>query len=439
VLKDLADITATFAQRASEHRINPSLDRVRAVLDALGDPQAMFPAIVIAGTNGKSSTTKLADAIARTHGIRSGAYTSPHLVSVTERILIDGLPIADQRMVAALNEIFPIILMMEERIGEKLTGFELMTVLALSEFAATPIHMAALEIGIGGTWDAVNVVDAAVTAITSIDLDHQYWLGDTITSIAGNKAGVIKPGAITVVQKQLPDALEVIELTAAQMQATMLLEGRDFSVTSTTAVGGQLINVQTPRERYQDLFLGVHGAHQAVNAATALVAVENLLGDDDPLNPAAIGYALENFKMPGRLEVVRRSPTVVIDIAHNPAGAQVLATGLASAMNFNNLTCVFGALDDKDAVGIVTALAPLVDNWIVTTAPSERAIAAAELALEVAGVVGSQRVQLEPDIACAIELAIANADSYGAGSGVLITGSATVAGAARAKLASNNE
>jgi dihydrofolate synthase/folylpolyglutamate synthase len=439
VLKDLADITAAFTQRAAEHRINPSLDRVRQVLDALGDPQGMFPAIVVAGTNGKSSTTRMIDAIARTHGIRSGAYTSPHLISITERILIDGKPIADERFVEALNEIYPIILMMEERIGEKLTGFELMTVLALSEFAATPMHMAALEIGIGGTWDAVNVVDAAVTAITTIDFDHQNWLGNTIESIAGNKAGVIKPGAITVVQKQLPEALEVIELTAAQMQATMLLEGRDFSVTTTTAVGGQLITIQTPREQYQDLFLGVHGAHQAVNAATALVAVENLLGDDDPLNPAAIGYALENFKMPGRLEVLRRSPTVVIDIAHNPAGAEVLAIGLGAAMNFSNLTCVVGVLDDKDAVGIISALAPLVDNWIVTTAPSERAIAATDLAVDVVATVGAQRVVVESDIAAAFELALKMADEAGAGSGVLITGSATVAGAARAKFGKANE
>ncbi|MFZ9841189.1 MAG: bifunctional folylpolyglutamate synthase/dihydrofolate synthase, partial [Candidatus Nanopelagicales bacterium] len=264
MLKDLADITATFAQRAAEHRINPSLDRVRKVLDALGDPQGMFPAIVIAGTNGKSSTTRMIDQLARAHGIRSGAYTSPHLVSMTERILLDGEPIAEDRFVEALNEIYPIILMMEERMGEKLTGFELMTVLALSEFAAAPMHMAALEIGIGGTWDAVNVIDAAVTAITTIDMDHQKWLGDTIESIAGNKAGVIKPGAISVVQKQLPAALEVIELTAEQMQATLLLQDRDYFVTTTTAVGGQLISITTPRESYQDLFLGVHGPHQAV-------------------------------------------------------------------------------------------------------------------------------------------------------------------------------
>jgi dihydrofolate synthase/folylpolyglutamate synthase len=433
VLKDLADITATFAQRAAEHRINPSLDRVRKVLDALGDPQGMFPAIVIAGTNGKSSTTRMIDQLARAHGIRSGAYTSPHLVSMTERILLDGEPIAEERFVEALNEIYPIILMMEERMGEKLTGFELMTVLALSEFAAAPMHMAALEIGIGGTWDAVNVVDAAVTAITTIDMDHQKWLGDTIESIAGNKAGVIKPGAVSVVQKQLPAALEVIELTAEQMQATLLLQDRDYFVTTTTAVGGQLISIKTPRESYQDLFLGVHGPHQAVNAATALVAVENLLGDDEPLDPAAIGHAFETFRMPGRLEVVKRSPTVVIDIAHNPNGAEVLANGLTTAMSFSNLTCVLGILDDKDAAGIITALAPLVDYWIITTAPSERAIAAQELATDVAAIAGAARVEVVEDISTAFDAALEAADRAGAGSGVLITGSATVAGIAKAR------
>jgi dihydrofolate synthase/folylpolyglutamate synthase len=433
VLKDLADITATFAQRAAEHRINPSLDRVRKVLDALGDPQGMFPAIVIAGTNGKSSTTRLVDAIARAHGIRSGAYTSPHLVSMTERILIDGHPISETRFVESLNEIYPIILMMEDRLGEKLTGFELMTVLALSEFAEAPMHMAALEIGIGGTWDAVNVVDAGVTAITTIDYDHQNWLGNTIESIAGNKAGVIKPGAISVVQRQLPEAMEVIELTANEMQAKLLVQDRDFSVTTTTAVGGQLVTIQTPRENYQDLFLGVHGAHQAVNAATALVAVENLLGDDDPLNPAAIGHAFETFKMPGRLEVVHRSPTVVIDIAHNPNGAEVLAIALPAAMTFSHLTCVIGVLDDKDVSGIVSALVPLVDHWIVTTAPSERAITAADLAAEVVAIAGAARVEVIPNIADAMDAALVAADSAGAGSGVLITGSATVAGAGKAR------
>ena len=433
MLKDLADITATFAQRAAEHRINPSLDRVRKVLDALGDPQGMFPAIVVAGTNGKSSTTRLVDAIARAHGIRSGAYTSPHLVSMTERILIDGHPISEVRFVESLNEIYPIILMMEERIGEKLTGFELMTVLALSEFAEAPMHMAALEIGIGGTWDAVNVVDAGVTAITTIDYDHQNWLGNTIESIAGNKAGVIKPGAISVVQRQVPEAMEVIELTANEMQAKLLVQDRDYSVTTNTAVGGQLVSIQTPRENYQDLFLSVHGAHQAVNAATALVAVENLLGDDDPLNPAAIGHAFETFKMPGRLEVVHRSPTVVIDIAHNPNGAEVLAIALPAAMTFSHLTCVIGVLDDKDVAGIVTALVPLVDHWIITTAPSERAIAADDLAAEVVAIAGAARVEVIPNIVDAMDAALAVADSAGAGSGVLITGSATVAGAGKAR------
>lgn len=433
MLKDLADITATFAQRAAEHRINPSLDRVRQVLDALGDPQEMYPAIVVAGTNGKSSTTRLVDALARAHGIRSGAYTSPHLVSLTERISLDGEHISEQRFVSALNEVYPIVLMMEERIGEKLTGFELMTVLALSEFAAAPMHMAALEIGIGGTWDAVNVVDAQVTAITTIDMDHQKWLGDTIESIAGNKAGVIKPGAISVVQNQVAAALEVVELTANQMQAKLLLQDRDFFVSTTTAVGGQLLNIQTPRENYQDLFLSLHGAHQAVNAATAMVAVENLLDDDEPLDPAAIGHAFETFQMPGRLEVVHRSPTVVIDIAHNPNGAQTLAQGIADSMTFSHLTCVLGVLDDKDSAGIVDALAPIVDEWIITTAPSERAIPANELAAEVSGLLGAARIQVEPDISAAIELAQEMADQSGAGSGVLITGSATVAGAARAR------
>jgi dihydrofolate synthase/folylpolyglutamate synthase len=227
--------------------------------------------------------------------------------------------------------------------------------------------------------------------------------------------------------------MEVIELTANEMQAKLLVQDRDYSVTTNTAVGGQLVSIQTPRENYQDLFLSVHGAHQAVNAATALVAVENLLGDDDPLNPAAIGHAFETFKMPGRLEVVHRSPTVVIDIAHNPNGAEVLATALPAAMTFSHLTCVIGVLDDKDVAGIVTALVPLVDHWIITTAPSERAIAADDLAAEVVAIAGAARVEVIPNIVEAMDAALAVADSAGAGSGVLITGSATVAGAGKAR------
>jgi dihydrofolate synthase/folylpolyglutamate synthase len=217
------------------------------------------------------------------------------------------------------------------------------------------------------------------------------------------------------------------------MQAKLLLQDRDYFVSTTTAVGGQLINIQTPRENYQDLFLAVHGQHQAVNAATALVAVENLLGDDEPLDPAAIGHAFENFKMPGRLEVVHRSPTVVIDIAHNPNGAQTLAHGISESMTFSHLTCVIGILDDKDATGIITELYPLVDEWVITTAPSERAIPAIELAAEVSDLVGAARVHVEPEITNAFEMAAEIADRAGAGSGVLITGSATVAGAARAR------
>jgi dihydrofolate synthase/folylpolyglutamate synthase len=434
MLTDLKAVDQFLLSRAAEHQINPSLDEVRAVLDALGDPQEMYPSIVVAGTNGKSSTTRLIAAIALAHGIRAGCYTSPHLVKVTERIQVDGLPLTDQRFIESLNEILPIVLMMEERRGKKLTGFELLTVMALSEFADAPMHLAALEIGLGGTWDAVNVVDAPVSVITPVDFDHQAWLGDTLTSIAGNKAGVIKPGSTVVVQQHHAEALEVITLAANEMQANMLLFDRDYFVSSTTAVGGQLINIQTPRENYQDLFLKVHGEHQAINAATALVALEALLGEDEPLNPDAIAEAFETFNMPGRLEIIRRSPTVVLDIAHNPAGAQILANGLVTSMNFKSLICVLGVLEDKNASGIVEELTHLVDHWIVTTAPSPRAISADDLAADVVSAVGSSRVEVIPKFDQAVEAAIAAADLIGAGSGVLITGSATTAGRARALL-----
>ncbi len=444
VLQRYLRIEAALAERWPETRIEPSLDRVRSAVEILGDPHRAFPVIHVAGTNGKTSTARMIEALLRSFGLRTGLYTSPHLHSVRERIRLDGEPIDLERFVNVYDDIAPYLGIVdrtsEQRGGPALSYFEVLTVLAYAAFADAPVDVAVVEAGMGGTWDATNVADGQVAVITPVDLDHRDYLGPDIASIAAQKAGIIKEGASVVLGRQSLEAAEVLLLRCAEEGATIAREGVEFGVESRVpAIGGQLLGLQGPAGRYDEVFLPLFGEHQAANAAVALAAVETFLGGGSaPLDADLVRAGFAGVTAPGRLEVVRRSPTVVVDAAHNPHGARALADAVQDGFEFTRLVGVLGILDGKDARGILEALEPVLAEVVVTRSSSPRALDPDALAALAVEVLGSERVQVVPRLSAAIETAIELADDasaeLGGGAGVLVTGSVTTAAEARALL-----
>ena len=431
--------TALFA-RAPESSIEPTLDRVAALLASLGDPQLTFPSIHVAGTNGKTSVTRMTEAVLRGFELRTGRYTSPHLERVTERIVIDGDPISAEAFVAAYDDLEPFLQLLESDGGRPLTFFELITVMAFVAFADAPVSVASVEVGLGGTWDATNVLRAPVSVVMPIGMDHMDYLGDTLEEIATEKAGVIKPDQLVVMAQQHPVAAEVVLQRAAEVGAAVAREGFEIGVLERqVAVGGQLVTLQGLGGVYPDLYLPLHGAHQAHNAACALAAVEAFLGGGQGmLDLEVVQSALAQVESPGRLEVVRHNPTVMVDAAHNPAGAESLAAAVEEAFDFARLVGVVGILGDKDAEGILSALEPALDAVVITRSSSPRALDPEDLGELAVEVFGSDRVHVEPLLTRAIEVAVdlAEADLPLGGGGVLVAGSVTLAGEARALLQS---
>lgn len=438
---DLAALWAEVAQRWPENRIAPSLDRITALTDLLGAPQRAYPVIHVTGTNGKTSTARMIEALLRAFGLRTGLFTSPHLADPRERICLDGEPIEPDRVLATWEEIAPYVTLVDAQSaavdGPAVSFFELMTAMAFAAFADAPVDVAVVEVGLGGTWDATNVADGAVAVITPVDLDHRDYLGDTIEQIAAEKAGIVKAGAIAVLAAQEPVAEHVLLERCVEVDATVAREGQQFGLRSRgLAVGGQVLALQGLHGEYDDVFLPLFGEHQAHNAAVALAAVEAFLGGLGALDADLVRAGFASVASPGRLEIVRRGPTVVLDAAHNPHGAQALAAALADSFDFTSLVAVIGVLADKDAVGIAEALTPAVDRFVVTQPRSPRALPAADLAAIVVDVVGGDRVEVEPDLVEALDRAVALAEEAGeyGGSGVLVTGSVVLVGQARTLL-----
>lgn len=422
-------------------RIVPDLARIRDLLDLLGSPQRSYPSIHIAGTNGKTSTARMADALLRAFGLRTGRTTSPHLDSVTERIAINGVPLDGPAFAAAYDDIAPYLALVDERHAEPLTYYEVTTAMALACFAERPVDVAVVEVGMGGRWDATNVLDAPVTVITPIGLDHEAYLGDTVAAIAAEKAAIVTNGAALVSALQPTEAAEMIFSRAAETGAQLLREAVDFGVSERrVAVGGQLITLRGVGGDYDEILLPLHGAYQASNAACALAAVESLLGgaagdSRGPLDVAAVRAGFAEADSPGRLEIVRTSPTVILDAAHNPAGARAAVAAVSEAFAFTRLAGVVAVLGDKDVRGMLTELEPLFAEVVVTTNSSPRALSADELAAVAVEIFGADRVLVEPRLPDAIEAAVEVAEADGlAGAGVLITGSIVTVADARALL-----
>lgn len=430
----LARVEADLATRWPESSVVPSLDRIRTLLDLLGDPQTGYPCVHVAGTNGKTTTTRLIDALLGGLGLSTGRYTSPHLESVTERIALGGEPLAAERFVAAYEDVEPYLPLADSKSDRRLSFFEVLTAMAFAVFADAPVDVAVVEVGLGGRWDATNVIDAPVAVVTPVDLDHMRLLGSTIAEIAGEKAGIIKSGAAAVLAPQAPEAERVLLARAREVGASPYRFGVDFGLRArSVAVGGQLISVAGLSASYDEFFLPLHGVHQAVNAACAVAGVEAFLGGR-PLEEEAVRAALAGASSPGRLEIVRRSPTVLLDAAHNPAGARALAAALTEGFAFRRLVAVVSVLADKDVGGLLAALEPVVDTLVVTTNSSPRALSAPELAAAAEQVFGADRVRLEPALDAALAQALRLADagpSLLGGAAVLVTGSVVTVGEAR--------
>ena len=423
--------------RWPENLIEPSLARMNAVSHLLGDPQLTFPVIQVAGTNGKSSTARMIESLLRSFGLRTGLYTSPHLVDPTERICLDGAPISPEEAVATWNDIEPFISMVDHNSvtdgGPRLSYFEAMTALAYSVFADSPVDVAIIEVGLGGTWDATSVCRPQVAVITPVDLDHQEYLGETIREIAGEKAGILANADAAVLGPQSPEAAAILVRACedADLQPTRF--GVEYGVNSQAlAVGGQLLSLHGLRGDYSEIFLPLFGEHQGNNAAVALAACETFLGSAllAPLDEDLVREGFANVTSPGRLEILRTSPTVMVDAAHNPHSAKSLATALETSFTFVGIIAVVGMLGNKDAVGFLEELSPVVSQVVITEPSSPRALPAVELARLASEVLGGERVTIGGDLMSALEEAIALADSSGeyGGVGVVVTGSVVLVG-----------
>jgi dihydrofolate synthase / folylpolyglutamate synthase len=438
----LSAVEAMLDRRRNEVQISPTLARITALVDLLGNPQRAYPVIQVAGTNGKTSTARMIDALLTRIGMRTGRFTSPHLQSVTERISLDGVPIDADRYVAIYDDVAPYVEMVDAASqrdgGLPLSKFEILTAMALSAFADAPVDVAVLEVGLGGTWDSTSVADPQIAVVTPISIDHVEYLGPDLTSIAGNKAGIIKPDSIALIGRQEVEAMQVLLRRTVEVDATVARFGSEFSVLERSfAVGGQRLVLQGLGGVYEDVFLPLSGEHQAENASLALAAVEAFFGAGagKQLDVGAVQDGFAAVSSPGRLERVRTSPTILVDAAHNVGGARALAAALAAEFGFRKLVGVLAVMGDKDVRGVLEALADSFDEVVVTVNSSPRSMAVVDLAEVAVDVFGEERVHTAPRMDAAIALAVdlAESDEDGAaGTGVVITGSVVSAGDGRA-------
>ena len=435
-----AEVEDALLSRWPESRLEPSLDRIRAFCEVLGDPQHSFRSIHLTGTNGKTSTSRMIDTLLRALELRTGRFTSPHVERMSERISIDGEPLGDEEFVRAFNDVAPYTHLVDSDQPFPLSFFETVVAMAYAAFADAPVDVAVVEVGMGGTWDATNVIDADVAVVLPVSVDHTSYLGENPGAIAREKAGIIKPDSIVVMAEQPLDAATVLLERAQEVGATVAREGLEFGVVSrVAAVGGQVVTLQGLRGRYDEVFLPLFGAHQAQNAAVALAAVEAFAGDAE-LDDELVRAAFAEVTSPGRLEVIRRSPTIVLDAAHNPAGARATAAALEDSFQFAPLIGVVGVMADKDHEGVLAAFEPHLAHVICTQSSTERALPAQALAEAALDVFDEDRVTVVPDLAAAIEAAATLAEAgeaFGSplGSGaVLVTGSVVTVGEARSLL-----
>lgn len=415
----------------------PSLSRIQAVMDLLGDPQRSVPVIQVAGTNGKGSTAIMIDALLRAAGLRVGRFASPHLIDARERIVIDGEPISEERFAEVWQELKPFVGMVDEKKldGVDLTFFEVITAMAYAAFADAPVDVAVVEVGLGGRWDATSVMEPKVSVICPIGLDHTHILGNTLAEVAAEKAGIVKEGSIAVLAGQDPAAAQVLLARCVEVGAQVRAEGPDFGVLGRqVAVGGQLLRIETTGGPVADVFLPLFGEHMARNAALAVAAVEAFLGGK-PLSGEIISEGLGAVEAPARLELVKNSPAIVLDTAHNVQAARATIDASTESFAFSPMIGVVAMMGDKDSQAVLQIFAEQMDEVVITrTANSPRARSVEDLAAEAEEIWPSGKVHRAERMSDAIELAATLADSAGTLSGVLIAGSVIAAGEARGLL-----
>ena len=417
--------------RWPEHRIAPDLARIEMLCDLLASPQLTSPVIHVAGTNGKTSVARIIETLLRTMGLRTGLMTSPALRDLTERIEIDGEPVSTQRFVDVYRQVEPYVEMVDSASvsegGPPMTMFEVITGLGYALFADSPVDVAVVEAGMGGRWDATNVNAADVAVITPIGMDHTDYLGETLAEIAAEKAGIIKPGARVVLAHQQPEALAVLVQAADDAGASVLLPGTDYEVISRgLAVGGQVVTMRVADHVYEEVFLNLHGRHQADNAALAVAAVRALLGRNP--EPDLVTEAFAQVHSPGRLEVIGRHPLTLADAAHNPHGMQALCLAVAESFTYDRLVAVLAIMGDKDIDAMLSSLAQIVDEVVVTANDSPRCLPAPDLAQAASGYWSADAVHQVGNLPEAMEFARTLAGPQGC---VVATGSVVTAGMAR--------
>ena len=441
---DLARVEKELLARWPESRLEPSLTRINALVDLLGSPHRAMPVIQVAGTNGKTTTARMIDELLRGFGLRVGRFTSPHLQSMRERIVLDGEPVSAERFVETYDDIAPYVQMVDAGSDVPMSFFEVMVGMAYALFADAPVDVAVIEVGMGGTWDATNVADARVAVVTPVDLDHAEYLGPDVATIAGEKAGIIKADAIAVLAHQQPGALDALVRRAVDVEAVVAREGTEFGVLERrVAVGGQQVRLQGLGGEYEEVFLPLFGAHQAQNAVTALAAVEAFLGAGaatGPIEQETVRAAFAAVSSPGRLERVRTQPDRAGRRRAQPGRAwPPRSTRSRSPSTSPGWSASSACVSGKDVAGMLAALEDVCAEVVVTQNSSPRAMPADELGALAVDVFGADRVSVSPKLADAIgeaiELAEAGPDDALGGSGVLVTGSVITAGEARTLLA----
>lgn len=424
------EVMDALLTRIPENKLRPRIEPTRRAVELLGDPQKTYRVIHVTGTNGKTTTTRIIERILRELGLRTGRFTSPHLVRLNERMAIDGEPVGDQQLAEVWADIEPILALVDaelEAAGDtKLTFFEALAVLGFAVFADAPVDVLVLEVGMGGEWDSTNVADGDVAVFTPISIDHTERLGGTIAEIAKTKSGIIKPQAIVVSSEQPTDALSVISQRAAELAEQFLVYGQNFEVFDVTAdANGQRFSVKTLTSEYRDLFIPLHGEYQAENAALAISAVEAFFGTANRLFDDVLRVAIADATSPGRLQIVSRQPLTILDAAHNAGGAESLARAMKNSFASPPSIAVISILADKDASALLRALDQTFEKFVITQSSSPRAIEVEVLAKLAREVFGDNRVEVAPNIEQGLKLA---QDLVVEGGAIVVTGSITLVG-----------
>ena len=419
-----------FLDRHIELGWKPGLERIRRLVEIMGSPHRGYPTIHVAGTNGKTTTTRAAAAIVDALGLKTGTYTSPHLQRIEERFTVAGEIASPEQFAQAVSDVAPFVDILEQEIGERATYFELTTAAAFAFFAGEAVDAAVVEVGMGGRLDATNVLDGEVAVLTGVSIDHAEYLGHTPSVIAGEKLEIVKPGSVLVTGQLEEGVAAVADRKISEVGVRRYSLGRDFRIEELRmSVGGWAFDVDGVHGYYEDLYLPLHGRHQVANAAIAVASVEQLLGR--PISDEAVRDGLAALRMPARIEVVSRSPLVVIDGAHNPESCHGLVRTLREELPAVAWTLVFGAFRDKDITAMLVPFAGLAAKVIATAVDHDRAAPPDDLVGVMDRVLPGIPVSSAPDVARALEIARVWTPGDEA---ILVAGSLYVAGEARSHL-----